>query len=128
MLAVLAGFIWWRIGRSGQREVVRRVGRLRLTDKLRLGARLFADRRVPLAVRLLVIGVVFYLALPIDLIPDFIPVLGYADDVLVLAVGVGLLLWSVPAGVLEEHVARLEGERGSRPYRAQAGEEMRWNR
>lgn len=41
-------------------------------------------KTAPLSVKLLIAGCVFYLLSPIDLIPDFIPVIGQADDVIVL--------------------------------------------
>jgi uncharacterized membrane protein YkvA (DUF1232 family) len=46
--------------------------------------------------------------MPLDIIPDFIPVIGHLDDVLVLLVGVAVLLRFTPRAVLEEHLARLE--------------------
>lgn len=128
LLIALAAATWWRLGRSGHRDLVRRIGRLKLRDKLRLGGSLFAEPRVSWAVRVLAVGLVFYLALPVDIIPDVIPVLGYADDVLVLAIGAGLLIWAVNARVLEEHVARLEIERrhaeaaAHTPHNGAAGE------
>ncbi len=58
-----------------------------LPDALRLIRRLTADRTLPRGVRIRLGLLLVYLASPIDLIPDFIPVLGYADDaVLVTAV------------------------------------------
>ncbi|MET0887198.1 MAG: DUF1232 domain-containing protein, partial [Mycetocola sp.] len=42
---------------------------------------------VPLATRWSLIGLLGYLVLPIDLIPDFIPVLGFADDAIVIVIG-----------------------------------------
>jgi uncharacterized membrane protein YkvA (DUF1232 family) len=62
-----------------------------LPDLLRLVARLATDRTLPVAVRgrLLLLG--GYLAMPFDLVPDFVPVLGYADDAII----VGLTLRSV---------------------------------
>ena len=56
-----------------------------LPDVLRLLRRLAADPDVPRGVRLRLAGVAVYLALPLDLVPDFIPVAGYADDVIVVA-------------------------------------------
>jgi uncharacterized membrane protein YkvA (DUF1232 family) len=55
-------------------------------DVLRLLKRLTADPSLPRGVRLRVVLVLGYLAMPIDLVPDFIPVLGYADDVVVVAI------------------------------------------
>jgi uncharacterized membrane protein YkvA (DUF1232 family) len=62
-----------------------------LPDLLRLLRRLAADRDAPLGSRVKVGLLLVYLAVPIDLIPDFIPVLGYADD----AILVSLVLRSV---------------------------------
>ena len=57
-----------------------------LPDLLRLIRRLAADKSLPRGVRIRLGLLVVYLALPIDLIPDFIPVLGYADDAIVVTV------------------------------------------
>jgi uncharacterized membrane protein YkvA (DUF1232 family) len=58
-----------------------------LPDLLRLLRRLAADRTLPRGVRIRLSLLLVYLAIPIDLIPDFIPILGYADDaILVTAV------------------------------------------
>lgn len=57
-----------------------------LPDLLRLVRRLAADRSLPRTVRLRVWLLMAYLAMPIDLVPDVIPVVGYADDVIVIAV------------------------------------------
>lgn len=56
-----------------------------LPDMLRLIKRLALDRSLPrgIRVRLLLLGA--YLAMPFDLVPDFVPVLGYADDAIVVA-------------------------------------------
>ncbi|CDO30631.1 YkvA family protein [Mycolicibacterium porcinum] len=55
-----------------------------LPDLLRLIPRLAADKTLPRGVRVRLALLVVYLALPIDLIPDFIPVLGYADDAIIV--------------------------------------------
>lgn len=52
----------------------------------RMLAALMADRAVPKAVKIVLAVVAVYLASPVDLIPDFIPVVGYLDDVLLVAV------------------------------------------
>jgi uncharacterized membrane protein YkvA (DUF1232 family) len=56
-----------------------------LPDLLRLIGRLAADRSLPTGVRVRLALLAGYVALPIDLVPDFIPVLGYADDAIVVA-------------------------------------------
>jgi uncharacterized membrane protein YkvA (DUF1232 family) len=55
-----------------------------LPDLLRLLRRLAADRSMPRGVRVRLVLLMAYLAVPIDLIPDFIPVLGYADDAIIV--------------------------------------------
>jgi uncharacterized membrane protein YkvA (DUF1232 family) len=55
-----------------------------LPDLLRLLRRLAADRTLPRGVRLRLGLLLAYLAVPIDLVPDFVPVLGYADDAIVV--------------------------------------------
>ncbi|MEU9791260.1 DUF1232 domain-containing protein [Streptomyces sparsogenes] len=56
-----------------------------LPDLLRLIPRLARDRTLPRGVRVRLWLLLAYLAMPIDLVPDFIPVLGYADDAIVVA-------------------------------------------
>lgn len=55
-----------------------------LPDTLRLLRRLAADPGMPRGVRIRLGGLLAYLALPFDLVPDFVPVLGYADDAIVV--------------------------------------------
>ena len=55
-----------------------------LPDLLRLLRRLAADNSLPRCVRIRLGLLMVYLAIPIDLIPDFVPVLGYADDAIVV--------------------------------------------
>jgi uncharacterized membrane protein YkvA (DUF1232 family) len=56
-----------------------------LPDLLRLVRRLGADRSLPRGVRVRLWLLLAYLAMPLDLIPDFVPVLGYADDAIVVS-------------------------------------------
>jgi uncharacterized membrane protein YkvA (DUF1232 family) len=61
-------------------------GALRLLpDVVRLVRRLAADRSLPRGVRVRLWLLLAYLLSPVDLVPDFVPVLGYADDVVVVA-------------------------------------------
>jgi uncharacterized membrane protein YkvA (DUF1232 family) len=55
-----------------------------LPDVLRLIRRLAADETLPRGIRVRLALLLVYLAIPIDLVPDFIPVLGYADDVIIV--------------------------------------------
>ena len=61
------------------------------------------DRRTPLAARLLALAVAGYALSPIDLIPDFIPVLGLLDDIILVPVGIWLVLKLVPADLMREY-------------------------
>ena len=56
-----------------------------LPDVIRLLRRLAADDTLPRGVRIRLTLLIAYLLLPIDLVPDFIPVLGYADDAIIVA-------------------------------------------
>ncbi|MFI7614546.1 YkvA family protein [Nonomuraea terrae] len=56
-----------------------------LPDMLRLVRRLAADRSLHRGVRIRLVLLLAYLVFPIDLVPDFIPVLGYADDAIIVA-------------------------------------------
>jgi uncharacterized membrane protein YkvA (DUF1232 family) len=58
--------------------------------------------RTPLLAKALAVAVVAYALSPIDLIPDFIPVLGYLDDLLIVPVGIWLVLKLVPREVMAE--------------------------
>ncbi len=58
----------------------------------RMIASLLADREVPTAAKVALVAMALYLASPVDLIPDFVPWLGYVDDLLLAAVVVDGLL------------------------------------
>jgi uncharacterized membrane protein YkvA (DUF1232 family) len=60
------------------------------------------DPRTPWYAKLLVAGIVAYACSPIDLIPDFVPVLGYLDDLILLPLGITWALRLVPPAVLSE--------------------------
>ena len=63
------------------------------------------DRRVPWHAKALAICVAAYALSPIDLIPDFIPVVGYADDWIVVTLGSLAVAQLVPPEVIAEHRA-----------------------
>jgi len=58
--------------------------------------------RTPWYAKLLVAGVAAYALSPIDLIPDFVPVLGYIDDLLLLPLGIALAVRLVPPDVMQD--------------------------
>lgn len=60
------------------------------------------DKRVPLYAKVFTTCVVAYAFSPIDLIPDFIPVLGYLDDIILVPLGIMLALKMIPKNVLSD--------------------------
>ena len=75
----------------------------------------YKDPRVPWYARVWLALVVGYAFSPIDLIPDFIPILGYLDDLILIPAGIWLALKLIPPQVLDD-------------CRAQAAEKLRENR
>jgi uncharacterized membrane protein YkvA (DUF1232 family) len=71
------------------------------------------DRRVPLMAKIVAGTVAAYALSPIDLIPDFVPVLGYLDDLLIVPLGIMLAVRMVPAPLMAEFrgEAMVQGER-----------------
>jgi uncharacterized membrane protein YkvA (DUF1232 family) len=63
-----------------------------LPDTLRLLRRLATDRTIPRGVRLRLWLLFVYLAVPVDIIPDFIPIIGYADDAIIVCVVLRLVV------------------------------------
>jgi uncharacterized membrane protein YkvA (DUF1232 family) len=64
------------------------------------------DPRVPWYAKALAVVVAGYALSPIDLIPDFIPGLGYLDDVILVPLGILAVVKLIPPGVMAEHRAR----------------------
>ena len=63
------------------------------------------DPRVPWYAKALGIAVAAYALSPIDLIPDFVPVLGYLDDLIIVPVGIFLVVRLIPPDIMAEHRA-----------------------
>lgn len=95
LVAVWAAFVLWLLA-AGRRDDARALATF-IPDCAGLVTRLARDPRVPRRRKLLLLGLLVYLASPLDLVPDFIPVAGQLDDVIV----VGLVL---------RHVVRTSGE------------------
>ncbi len=85
---------------------------IRMTGLPRLIFGLVLDRRVPLRLKLILVAAIAYIALPFDLVPDIVPVLGRIDDVLALLVSLALFLAMAPREVVTEH---LRGGRNPAP-------------
>ena len=82
-VVVWAGLVVWLVA-TGRRADARALATF-IPDCVVLVTRLTRDARVPRRRKLLLLGLVGYLSLPIDLVPDFVPVAGQLDDVLIVA-------------------------------------------
>ena len=101
-----------------------------LPDVVRLLHRLSNDQALPRGVRYLIVALLAYLALPIDLVPDFIPVIGYADDVVLVVLTLRSVTRVAGTGALDntglarprdfERSSSLPGSRYSGPSSAPA--------
>ena len=74
-----------------------------LPDLVRLLRRLAADPSLPRGVRIRLWLLLGYLALPLDLVPDFIPVIGYADDAVIVALALRSVTRHAGAEALSRH-------------------------
>ena len=83
VLVPYAVFVVWLVAR-GRREEARALATF-IPDCIVLVSRLSREPRVPLRRKLLLAGVLAYLAMPFDLVPDFIPVAGQLDDAIIVA-------------------------------------------
>ena len=99
--AVYATFVGWLL-LTGRRQDARALAGF-IPDCLVLFRRLLADQRVPRRSRLLIIAMIAYLAMPIDLVPDFIPIAGQLDDLILVAVVLRAVLRAGGPDLLREH-------------------------
>ena len=70
---------------------------------LKLTWRLYRDSRTPRAAKVLLWLALVYVVWPLDLIPDFIPILGQLDDLVVLIAFVLIAVWLIPPRLYDEH-------------------------
>jgi uncharacterized membrane protein YkvA (DUF1232 family) len=87
---------------SGRREDARALASF-IPDCIVLVHRLLHDPRVPRRRKLLLVALIAYLALPFDLVPDFIPVAGQLDDVIIVVLVLRRVLRGGGENVLREH-------------------------
>jgi uncharacterized membrane protein YkvA (DUF1232 family) len=108
-LAVLGGLVLiWLVFAVALVVVRPRGGLLReslriLPDLVRLLTRLARDPDLPRGVRVRLGLLLGYLALPVDLVPDFVPVLGYADDAIVVVLALRSVVRRVGVEPLRAH-------------------------
>lgn len=104
----VAAWIMWKRATREERALLKRFSDLEFGSKFRLARGLIMDGRIPLVARLVLPLLVLYMASPIDVIPDFIPVIGWLDDVFLLVIGLNILLRLTPRAVLEEQLGAVE--------------------
>jgi uncharacterized membrane protein YkvA (DUF1232 family) len=96
-------FQWW----AGKLEALKKAAR-KLKQHLYVLYLAYKDPRVPWYAKLFAIYVVAYAFSPIDLIPDFIPVIGYLDDLILVPMGIALAMKMIPQPVIEACRAQAE--------------------
>ena len=96
-LALIAALVL--VGRHSEARALARF----IPDCLVLLRRLIGDQRVPRRRKLVLVALVAYLSIPIDLVPDFIPIVGQLDDVLITALALRYALRSGGPELLHQH-------------------------
>jgi uncharacterized membrane protein YkvA (DUF1232 family) len=94
-------------GRMGSRER-RRIAARRLKREVYALSLACRDPRVPWYAKVLAAGIVAYALSPIDLIPDFIPILGYLDDLILLPLGVLVVRRLIHEAIMAECRLRVD--------------------
>ncbi|MBO9520823.1 MAG: DUF1232 domain-containing protein [Nocardioidaceae bacterium] len=100
LLLVVALYL---VGRRQDDPTTLRAALRLLPDVVRLLRRLAGDPSLPRGVRVRLVLLIGYLLLPLDLVPDFIPVVGYADDAVVVALALRSVVRAAGPGALERH-------------------------
>lgn len=101
LLGVYALFVLALIA-AGRRSEARALAGF-IPDCLVLLKRLLGDPRVPRRRKVVLVLLIAYLAMPIDLVPDFIPVAGQLDDVIIAGLALRYALRGAQADLLKEH-------------------------
>lgn len=93
----------WGFARRHPETVTMKDALRLLPDLLRLLRRLLADKALGAGVRIRLALLLAYLLSPIDLVPDFVPVIGYADDVIIVAVVLRAVIARAGEDALRRH-------------------------
>ncbi|WJX99421.1 YkvA family protein [Curtobacterium sp. 458] len=115
---VVVAALWVEQRRHADRSSLRELLRL-APDVVRLLRRLVVDRTVRVSVRAWLVVLLAYLLSPIDLVPDFVPVLGWLDDALIVVIALRFVVRSAGADALVRHWPGSPG--GLRALRRVAG-------
>jgi uncharacterized membrane protein YkvA (DUF1232 family) len=99
--------MFWKVRRDRRvRAAMEALGALSWPQRGRFVAALASDPRLPWKVRIAPLLLAAYIASPVDLIPDFIPLLGQIDDVVVMGFVFKLIQDALPPALIEEHLQR----------------------
>lgn len=74
-----------------------------LPDFFILVCRIAVDKRVPAHIKLKLAGIIAYVMMPLDLIPDFIPIMGSIDDLVLIVLGLNMILNDIDQQILEDN-------------------------
>jgi uncharacterized membrane protein YkvA (DUF1232 family) len=107
-MVALAGLLLGYIGllamvlAAGRRTDARALARF-VPDCVVLFGRLLSDARISRRAKLVLVGLVAYLSMPLDLVPDFIPIVGQLDDAIIVAVVLRTVLRAAGTDLIREH-------------------------
>ena len=120
VLVVTIPLLYFLTRHLSQREPYKSFLHLQNRSKLSFFRMLLADPRVPLRVKALPFLLVPYLLSPIDIVPDFIPVLGYLDDVGIVLGTLALVMRWTPRPVIDDLLGRLEQRESAAPQKTES--------
>jgi uncharacterized membrane protein YkvA (DUF1232 family) len=104
VLVWVALVVWLFVQGRKEKDPTRIADAVRLVpDVIRLLRRLASDPTLPRGVRIRMVLLLGYLLMPFDLVPDFIPVVGYADDVIIVAIALRSVTRAAGADALDRH-------------------------
>ncbi|MBD3289432.1 DUF1232 domain-containing protein [candidate division KSB1 bacterium] len=82
-----------------------------LPKLIKLHFRLFKDARTPLNAKIVLVLSLIYIVSPIDLVPDLlVPIIGYADDIIILVAASRYFLKACPPQLVTEHIEQIKSE------------------
>ena len=108
-ILLVSAFMWAVVWVSMKRDPYKKFMQLRLRRKLTFTKLLLRDPRVPLHVKAIPLFLGLYLISPIDIIPDFIPVVGLIDDLLITLLAIFLIFKLTSENVVQDLLLEANG-------------------
>ena len=114
-LALFTLGLFWFVRWLSHREPYSSFMKLRTRQKVTFSRLLLRDKgkKVPLYVKLILVVLVIYLSIPFDIVPDFIPVIGYLDDVALVLLALALVIKLLPQAVVLDLLREAQGNPGA---------------